>query len=250
MLLAAMRLHRMRPLVQQHAASAIQNLAGNHATNKCRIAEEGGIQLLISSMMNHPQEIQVQRYASSALKNLSSDNGENKLIIARSGQFKLKEKERKREERKERETLLEAPFSQCYVSLLSGGVDALLAALKTHRNNAEVQQYAAGALQNISANNCTSRGIYGSKGQNIRELTRMLSSFSSSSSSSSCSSSFFLFFFLCWGFLPAYPKPPAFTKAEVIRLGGIAALEQSREAFAHNTVVCQSLESALRVLKS
>lgn len=59
MLLVAMRNHRMRPLVQQHAASALQNLAGNHVVNKTRIAEEGGIALIIAAMTNHPNESQV-----------------------------------------------------------------------------------------------------------------------------------------------------------------------------------------------
>lgn len=58
-LLTAMRSHRMKPLVQQHAASALQNLAGNHTDNKLRIAGEGGIPLIISAMSNHPHEAQV-----------------------------------------------------------------------------------------------------------------------------------------------------------------------------------------------
>jgi hypothetical protein len=40
----------------------------------------------------------------------------------------------------------------------------------------------------------------------------------------------------------------AFTKAEVVRLGGVMALHSAREASQQNPAVVQCLEGALRVL--
>lgn len=51
-----------------------------------------------------------------------------------------------------------------------------------------------------------------------------------------------LFFYFCVGV--------AFTKAEVIRLGGVEALHASCEAYRNNSVVHQSLENALRIIRS
>ena len=116
-ILGAMRNCPNHTIVQREACTALMSLSANHAENKSRIVDAGGVALVLSAMRAHEANARVQEYACATLSSLGAYHAENQSRIGD-----------------------------------AGGVAQVLSAMRAHETSAGVQEYACSALWSLSSN--------------------------------------------------------------------------------------------------
>ena len=159
-IVSGMKFHAMHAGIQEKACRAFLDLARSDADNKVRIAEAGGIPLILAALDKHATHAGVAESACWAVINLTAKNDDNKLRIAQAGGIPL---------------ILAAldihathagvVENACWAVLNvgsagnraliaeAGGIPLILAALDNHATNASVVDRACWAVLNLTANN-------------------------------------------------------------------------------------------------
>ena len=105
------------------ASDALRSLAINHAENKSRIGEAGGVDAVLAAMRTHGMSTGVLvEKACAALCCFAANHAANKSRIGE-----------------------------------AGGVDVVLSTMRAHKTNASVQKQACGALQRMCVNHAANK---------------------------------------------------------------------------------------------
>ncbi|KAL7463602.1 hypothetical protein ACHAXS_003961 [Conticribra weissflogii] len=102
--------------LQEHGCAVLANLAA-HPGGRTKIRECGGCDTIVVSMVVNPTDVEVQLQALVALKNLCVRDDENKVVVAN-----------------------------------AGGIDAVIGAMQSHRNEAKVQEKGSWVLGILGMN--------------------------------------------------------------------------------------------------
>jgi len=158
--------------MQEHDCWSLWNRTIYNPPNQIRIAEAGGISVVMLAMTAHIGNMKKQEWCFGALRNLACDNADIQIVIAAAGGIKMVVSVMRLHPREEGVQVqgcgaLVNPGVNADNRILiaaAGVISVVVATMKAHISSSDVQQQGCWALSNLAFKNDTNQALILSEG--------------------------------------------------------------------------------------